>query len=380
MTIKDQLHYAAKLHREHRDSEALTVLRAVVQQDPNQPSAWWAIAAISRDWNERYYALNEVLRLNPTHEKARALRDRLFPPSLPVSDETLPPWIAPSEHETEMIPAWIARAVPVTPAPPPPATLPEYTPPSSPPTPPNGSRIAPAPMSNNFYDGPPNAPAAPQWNVGIPPVVAAPWNTPSPAPSAPAMSANPLFHAVQRRARILSLLGFVAIVITFFVPFGNVGFYVPLYNGWGNYVETDYFSRDLTMLETYGAISYGDNVPVRAEGSAWGMNYWLYYDQLQERGAYIAAALYILPLLLTLFLPDRAYHPYRRLQALYALIEGAGVIYLMVDDEFDPLVGTVVFAVALFMWLIAGLLRVPRAAPPINGPYLEPFPPSMRPM
>lgn len=359
MSIKEQLHYAAELHRMRRDGEALTVLRTVVQQDPNQASAWWAIAAISRNWNERYYALNEVLRLNPTHAKARDLRAKLFPPALPAADETLPPWIAPSEHETEMIPAWISHAASATPTVPPPSQ-PEYTPPPEPPTPPNGNMIAVQP--NNSYYGPPAAPAYPQWNVGVPPVAAAPWNIPGPAPLTPAAAAHPFFHAVQRRARILSLLGFVAIVIAFFVPFGNVGFYVPLYNGWGNYVETDYFSRDLTMLETYGAISYGDNVPLDAQGNIWGMTYTLYYDDLRNRGAYIAAAMYILPLLLTLVLPDRAYHPYRRLQALYALIEGAGLIYTMAEGEFDPLIGTGVLVVGLGLWLIAGLLRVPRAA------------------
>lgn len=74
--MASQLHEAVKLAQEGRRDDARLLLRQVVQTDPNNEMAWLWLASVAADQVEYERALNEVLRINPTNQQARTLRDQ----------------------------------------------------------------------------------------------------------------------------------------------------------------------------------------------------------------------------------------------------------------------------------------------------------------
>ncbi|MBN1966640.1 MAG: hypothetical protein JW910_18455 [Anaerolineae bacterium] len=87
MDVKQTLGQASALQQQGKIDESLVLLRSLVRQEPNLRAAWWGIAVMSRSLREKHQAVDEVLRLAPGFEKARALKDSLPPlPAAPVSE------------------------------------------------------------------------------------------------------------------------------------------------------------------------------------------------------------------------------------------------------------------------------------------------------
>ncbi|WP_162909477.1 tetratricopeptide repeat protein [Aggregatilinea lenta] len=74
--MASQLHEAVRLAQEGHRDDARLMLRQVVQTDPNNEMAWLWLASVAADQVEYERTLNEVLRINPTNQQARTLRDQ----------------------------------------------------------------------------------------------------------------------------------------------------------------------------------------------------------------------------------------------------------------------------------------------------------------
>jgi hypothetical protein len=72
-----QISRATELYRQGDAEAALAILRKIVQQDPIQTKAWWGIALVSPDPAEKRQAVQRVLELDPNHERARQVRQKL---------------------------------------------------------------------------------------------------------------------------------------------------------------------------------------------------------------------------------------------------------------------------------------------------------------
>lgn len=66
----------ALAQQEQRD-EALSALRELVQEAPDLIEAWWLIAQLTPHVMHRQEALDRVLALDPAHQGARTMADRL---------------------------------------------------------------------------------------------------------------------------------------------------------------------------------------------------------------------------------------------------------------------------------------------------------------
>ncbi len=108
--MASQLHEAVRLAQEGRRDDARLLLRQVVQTDPNNEMAWLWLASVAGDQVEYERALSEVLRINPTNQQARTLRDQFVqqygsrlnaapsqtpPPAAPYKPPQTPPYSAP---------------------------------------------------------------------------------------------------------------------------------------------------------------------------------------------------------------------------------------------------------------------------------------------
>lgn len=65
-----QLKNAYALIRDGRKAEALTLLRPITQQDPNNVQAWWLVANALDDPAKIQKTLTHILRIEPDHEGA----------------------------------------------------------------------------------------------------------------------------------------------------------------------------------------------------------------------------------------------------------------------------------------------------------------------
>lgn len=92
MDRKEKLLLADKLHKENKRDEALALLRELLAENEDDHFAWWGIANVSDDLTERLDAVNNVIELAPSFQKAHALRDELsalLPQIDPTTDDDI---------------------------------------------------------------------------------------------------------------------------------------------------------------------------------------------------------------------------------------------------------------------------------------------------
>lgn len=142
--MASQLHEAVRLAQEGRRDDARRLLRQVVQTDPNNEMAWLWLASVAADQTEYERALNEVLRINPTNQQARTLRDQFiqqYGSRLNVAPAQTPPPVAP-------------YTPPQTPPYSPPQTPPPYDTPTGQPSYGQPQSAPPQPPPASYYGTP----------------------------------------------------------------------------------------------------------------------------------------------------------------------------------------------------------------------------------
>ena len=83
MSVQDQLQRAYQLIRAGSRQDAIQVLMPVLRADPANADAWWLLANAVTDPAQKKRALEEVLKLRPTDERARKMLDQVVPPPPP---------------------------------------------------------------------------------------------------------------------------------------------------------------------------------------------------------------------------------------------------------------------------------------------------------
>lgn len=139
MDRKEKLQQAAQLGKSGDVEGALTVLYEVIDHNHDDKAAWWGVAATSTDPLEKRRAVNQILRIDPTHAKALDLQLKLDAagvpssglapadtPDLPAMDDADP---ADADPDTEAMMQTMLD-VPDTPTPPPDTALEDYAEPS----------------------------------------------------------------------------------------------------------------------------------------------------------------------------------------------------------------------------------------------------------
>lgn len=92
MSMNPQLQEAYRLIREGNKPEAMRLLLPIVKADANNADAWWLLANAVPDPVQARRALEQVLRLRPTDDKARKMLDKLGSGGIPAA---MPPVSAP---------------------------------------------------------------------------------------------------------------------------------------------------------------------------------------------------------------------------------------------------------------------------------------------
>lgn len=88
--INYQLQQAIALAQSGQREEARRLLQQIVSYDPTVVAAWLWLATVAATPSERIYALQQVLNLDPTNEKARAALARLGVGETLDEDEMFP--------------------------------------------------------------------------------------------------------------------------------------------------------------------------------------------------------------------------------------------------------------------------------------------------
>ena len=83
MSVQDQLQRAYQLIRAGSRQDAIQVLMPVLRADPANADAWWLLANAVTDPAQKKRALEEVLKLRPTDERARKMLAQVAPPPPP---------------------------------------------------------------------------------------------------------------------------------------------------------------------------------------------------------------------------------------------------------------------------------------------------------
>lgn len=384
MDLERAIQQAAAWYKQGRNDQALRILRSVVQQDRDHLMGWWGIARAAQDPDEKLRALDEVLRINPRYSKALALRAQL---SSPPVVEAAPPVRQPA-IEAVPSPVRASYATPQhMPAPTPSNGTPAYTPAPQP--------VAAATPAALFSAPMPATPANPSWQAQTQtaappsPAPAAPVNAypssvpglvPTPAPAAqpssypmpgtfPAGSGSqgaalfPADNTLEGGARVrkMALIGSVLLVISLFLPYCDLKFYLTTWSVWGG-SSTSNFSQELNFLQSIGVTSYGESFPTSYLGNG---RYIGSYGQEQflERGALIVGPFLLIPALLMLFLSGGSLARYRRVHAGYAvlLLLGASALALVPDYSAGPSFGYFVHAAGLLLWIWSGVMPASRA-------------------
>ena len=78
--------------RQGKPEEARPLLVGVLKQDPKNERAWWMLGFVFEEPERRRYAFEQVLQINPNHEKARQKLEAL-------SEQGSQPAAADSENE-----------------------------------------------------------------------------------------------------------------------------------------------------------------------------------------------------------------------------------------------------------------------------------------
>lgn len=86
---RQQLAKAFDLIRQDQLDAAMTLLRPITEAQPENADAWWLLANASSEPRDARRALVNVLKLNPSYPKARALLDKLNELYPPRDDELM---------------------------------------------------------------------------------------------------------------------------------------------------------------------------------------------------------------------------------------------------------------------------------------------------
>jgi hypothetical protein len=89
-SANQKLKQAFELIKAKKKKDALDILRPIVKIDPDNADAWWLMANALDSPDDIREALENVLRLRPTHEKAQQMLDKLnqrYPPPKLKRDE-----------------------------------------------------------------------------------------------------------------------------------------------------------------------------------------------------------------------------------------------------------------------------------------------------
>ena len=114
MSVNDQLQRAYQLIRAGNRQESVQVLMPILRADPANADAWWLLANAVTDPNQKKRALQEVLKLRPTDDRARRMLEQLEPPPPPppvqsfdLDDDVFndPPAAAPVTSD-DVMPNW----------------------------------------------------------------------------------------------------------------------------------------------------------------------------------------------------------------------------------------------------------------------------------
>ena len=83
MSVHDQLQQAYQYIRAGSRQEAVQILMPILRANPANADAWWLLANAVTDPNQQKRALEEVLKLRPTDERARKMLNQVAPPPPP---------------------------------------------------------------------------------------------------------------------------------------------------------------------------------------------------------------------------------------------------------------------------------------------------------
>jgi tetratricopeptide (TPR) repeat protein len=74
----DQLQQAFNLYQSGNKNQACEMLKILVKQEPGNANAWYGLAICLDEESKKRYCLEKVLAIDPGHQKARQLMDKLF--------------------------------------------------------------------------------------------------------------------------------------------------------------------------------------------------------------------------------------------------------------------------------------------------------------
>ena len=75
--MDERLKEAESLYKQGNKSQAAKLLAEIVRQDPNNYMAWYGLALSLDEYDKKAYCLKKVLSLNPSHQKAQQLLEKL---------------------------------------------------------------------------------------------------------------------------------------------------------------------------------------------------------------------------------------------------------------------------------------------------------------
>ncbi len=76
-SLKDQIRLGREALRDGKKREARRIFGDLVRDHPGNAAAWWYLAALLDDPEQKVHCLQQVLRLEPEHAEARAMLARL---------------------------------------------------------------------------------------------------------------------------------------------------------------------------------------------------------------------------------------------------------------------------------------------------------------
>jgi hypothetical protein len=87
---EDKLQQAVSLYKQGKKSQAAVLLGEIVREDPKNSNAWYGLALSLDEPEKQIFCLKKVVALEPSHQKARQLLDKLQSQqklSLPISEK-----------------------------------------------------------------------------------------------------------------------------------------------------------------------------------------------------------------------------------------------------------------------------------------------------
>ncbi|MEP0824820.1 MAG: hypothetical protein HRF40_04985, partial [Nitrososphaera sp.] len=74
---EDKLKQAVLLYKQGNKPQAAILLGEIVRQDPNNSNAWYGLALSLDEPDKKIFCLKKVIALEPSHQKARQLLEKL---------------------------------------------------------------------------------------------------------------------------------------------------------------------------------------------------------------------------------------------------------------------------------------------------------------